>query len=300
MRCLYNGVHPCGKCPACLANRQRAFCFRLDQERNACSFYFWLTLQYDEEHVPHIEGSSEYCFDKSHCRAFFEKLRKRYKVKGYSFKHFLVSEYGPNFTHRPHYHCLLLVYSGKPLSVQYTDRKEMREFILNEAWPNGHVTEKSFHGRVLAYLTKYCLKPELIGESHTMKPFSLISPGIGLSYIDTLPKKQIEQMIEKRDFTVRYGTSKIQLPRYLVDKLLPHSLEDLRNSIPSDPGGDWSEYDRLVHIRQDFNDSVNLKVSQRVNYLLSAYGENMYDFVIRNREAKFQEFRSKLRNRKDL
>ena len=96
MRCLYDGVHPCGRCPACLANRQRGFMFRLDQERDSSSWYYWLTLQYDEDHVPRL-SSGEYCFSKDHCRAFFEHIRIKYREFGITFKHFLVSEYGPYF-----------------------------------------------------------------------------------------------------------------------------------------------------------------------------------------------------------
>ena len=208
MRCIYDGVHPCGKCPACLANRQRAFCFRLDQEKDKCSFYFWLTLQYSDAFVPRLEDG-EMCFSKEHCRQFFEKIRKRYQEKRgnlaqFKFKHFLVSEYGPNSTHRPHYHLLLLVYSDLPLAKVYKVRCEMKDYILHEAWPYGYVTEKSFHGRVLSYLTKYCTKPELIGEKHTMKPFTLISRGIGLSFIDDLDPLHLDHTIICRPIAGRF------------------------------------------------------------------------------------------------
>lgn len=301
MRCLYNGEYPCGKCPACFANRQRGFMFRLDQERENCSFYFWLTLQYDEDHVPHVEGSSEYCFSKEHCRGFFEKLRKRYKLQGFTFKHFLVSEYGPNGTHRPHYHCLLMVYSDKGLSELYKARKEMREFILEKAWVHGHVTEKSFHGRVLRYLTKYCLKPELLGDKHTMNPFTLISPGIGLSYLTKLGEKRLQKMRDSLDFTVRYGSGKMSLPRYYVDKIFPHGKKDLLSLIPEDESDidAWSDYNKLQSIRDQFNQLHNTITTQHVNLLVQK-GKFEYSEFEKNRNAKFQEFRSKLRLRKDL
>ena len=174
MRCLYNGDHPCGKCPACLANRQRGFMFRLDKEREFCSFYFWLTLQYDPDHVPRT-NSGDMCFDKKHCRLFFEHIRIKYRESGINFKHFLVSEYGGKATKRPHYHCLLMVYCPDDLSLpeMYKIRHEMRDYLVDGAWKYGHVTEKSFHGRVIRYLTKYCCKPEIVGDYHEMSPFTL-------------------------------------------------------------------------------------------------------------------------------
>lgn len=296
MRCLYDGVHPCGKCPACLANRQRAFCFRLDQEKDVCAFYYWLTLQYDNDHVPRLEND-EMCFSKEHCRSFFEKLRKRYEPKGYKFKHFLVSEYGSNSTHRPHYHCLLMVYSDKPLNELYLARKEMKEFIIEKAWENGHVTEKSFHGRVLSYLTKYCCKPELLGQKHTMKPFTLISRGIGLSYLDKLSDERKRQMIEKLDFTVHYGKSKIQLPRYYVDKIMPHSAQLERDYLSL---GKWDSYEQLHALRRRIFDKQKQITLQRVGGIIAKdIREEIHERENRI-SANWSNFKSKVNSRKDL
>lgn len=309
MRCLYDGVHPCGKCPACLANRQRAFMFRLDQEKENCKFYFWITLQYSDEYVPRIKDShlsdiaedpNEMCFSKEHCRQFFERLRKRYcKKNGSTFKHFLVCEYGPNSTHRPHYHLLLMVYNDLDLATNFHIRKEMREYIIHDAWDYGHVTEKSFHGRVLAYLTKYCTKPELLGQNHTMKPFTLISRGIGLCLLDKIPEKQKSQMIENLDFTYRYGSGKIQLPRYYVDRILPHSLEDLRKATPTKylkRRSSWSEFDRISDIRR--------RLAEKQSVLSKAYGikREDEDYIQRKDRIDYElsKFKSKIKMRKDL
>lgn len=307
MRCLYDGEHPCGRCPSCLANRQRAFMYRLDQEKDHCSFYFWLTLQYDDEHVPRL-SDGEMCFSKEHCHKFFEKLRSRYKERFY-FKHFLVSEYGPNSTHRPHYHCLLLCYDQSPSSIsqRYEDRHEIRKFLIEKAWPHGHVTEKSFHGRVLRYLTKYCLKPELLGQKHTMKPFTLISRGIGLSYLDSIPEEQKQQMIKDLNFTVRYGSGHLSLPRYYVDKLVPHSLEDLQKLIPEDVENEesWIPYREMQDLRERLQDQHNKQVFNRAkNQLRKDVSIGAIGQDIRHRDrvisTSWNNFISVSKSRKDL
>lgn len=294
MRCIYDGVYPCGRCPACLANRQRAFCFRLDQEKEACSFYFWLTLQYSDDYVPWQDG--EMCFSKEHCRGFFEKVRKRYEPKGYKFKHFLVSEYGPNGTHRPHYHCLLMVYSDKPLNVLFVERNEMKQFLVTDAWPYGHVTEKSFHGRVLSYLTKYCCKPEVIGQFHKMKPFTLISRGIGLCYLDKISEQKKRQMVEDLDFTVHYGKGKMQLPRYYVDRIAPHSLDDLRNASRD---MDFDVYSQIMRLRLGLRRQQRELLDRR-----EAAGEALGQEDSKLREnrisAIWSNFKSKVKSRKEL
>lgn len=309
MRCLYDGPHPCGKCPACLANRQRAFCFRLDQEKDKALFYYWLTLQYSDEYVPHTERG-EMCFSKEHCRRLFETLRKRYKKQDLTFKHFLVSEYGPNATHRPHYHCLLLVYSDRKRKIkELVDiRSEMRDFI-RETWYYGHVEEKSFHGRVISYLTKYCCKPELVGEYHEMKPFTLISPGIGKCYVDSLSDDRIQYMIEHNDFTVHYGSGKMQLPRYIVDKIFPHSKQDLLDSVPSDFDSavdlqqKMTEYQKLYLLRLQMQRDQNALQLQKANANLQKYGDDSAALA-RDKEShrrqRFAEFKANLKNRKNL
>lgn len=281
--------------------------FRLDQEKENCSFYFWITLTYADEFLPRIknylppphEDPNETCFSKTHCREFFERLRKRYARKnGSKFKHFLVCEYGPNETHRPHYHLLLMVYNDFDLSKNFKLRKEMRDFIIHDAWSYGNVKEKPFHGGVLSYLTKYCCKPDLINLKRTMKPFTLISPGIGECLLDKITEKHKQQMIDKLDFTYRYGRSKIQLPRYYVDKILPHSLQDLRNAIPSDPldPANWKEYDRIKDIRSRLADRQSALAKKEA---ITHFDED-YEVMNNRRNYEFTKFVERAKRRKNF
>ena len=276
--------------------------FRLDQEKDNSKFYFWLTLTYSDDHVPRF-NDGEMCFSKVHCRDFFEKIRKRYEKHGHKFKHFLVSEYGPEATHRPHYHCLLMVYNDFTPEQNFLVRKEMREFLIHDCWRYGHVQEKAYHGGVLKYLTKYCCKPELSGEQHTMSPFTLISRGIGLSLLDRIPDAHKKQMIDRLDFTYSYNGGKIQLPRYYVDRILPHSLQDVRDSIIS---GDWESFEKLKDIRNRLQQKQNYKSIRAHADLLNIDsfdfdGFNKYEFIKNDTRAyQFAEFRSKLKRRKNL
>lgn len=299
MRCLWNGVYPCGKCPACLANRQRGFMFRLDQEKDFASWYYWLTLQYDEDHVPRLP-SGEYCFSKDHCRLFFEHIRIKYRGANVTFKHFLVSEYGPNSTHRPHYHCLLLVYVPEDMTIQkkYYLHKEMRTYLIEQAWKYGHVTEKAFHGRVLRYLTKYCCKPEIIGEYHEMPPFTLISKGIGLDYLDKLGVKRLDQMRQRMDFTVHYGSGKMQLPRYYLEKIMPHTIS-LKEWLSSD----FDSLDQKYANKDKFRKFHEKKQRQQLLQIQNNFGDDTYAYLKKrksDRSYAYDEFKTKIKQRKSL
>lgn len=282
--------------------------FRLDKEKEVCSWYFWLTLQYDPDHVPRT-SSGDMCFDKKHCRAFFEHIRIKYRESGITFKHFLVSEYGGNATKRPHYHCLLMIYApdNMSLSEKYKINREMRDYLIHKAWKYGHVTEKAFHGRVLRYLTKYCCKPEIVGDYHEMPPFALISPGIGAKYLESLSADRIDQMINSRDFTAWYGNKKINLPRYHLDKILPASKQ---KAIESYLNGDYDTFDQIMvnrRIRQEANlkhaelSAAKIESNFKSNSDLTGFDTYRYlRYLQSNRDYEYQQFTTKIRQRKDL
>ena len=184
---------------------------------------FWLTLTYNDFSIPLNEENMP-LFSKSHCRFFFETLRKKYR-NVCKFKHFLVSEYGDQ-TLRSHYHCLLFVYLNdkQNLKSEFDLRKDILSTIQNKAWPFGFAYNKEWHGGVFSYLTKYCCKPELLGEPVADKPFTLISPGIGISYLKELDLKQREKDL---DFTCFFNGKPMTLPRYYMDKICPSRVPGL-------------------------------------------------------------------------
>lgn len=280
--------------------------FRLDKEKDLCSWYYWLTLQYDQDHVPKTI-SGDLCFDKSHCRKFFEHTRIKYRELGITFKHFLVSEYGGNGTHRPHYHCLLMVYCPDhfDLKQKFEINREMRDYLIHQAWKYGHVTEKGFHGRVLRYLTKYCCKPELVGDYHEMPPFTLISPGIGEGYLAKLSSDRLDQIRETGDFSVRYGSGIITLPRYLQEKIMPSSLDKFRKALDS---RDYELSQAILNNRsikrKRAKELVNQDLKKFENQFNNKdFGLDIYRYLRlakSNRDYEYQQFKTKIQQRKDL
>ena len=89
IKCFYpvkteKGLRPCGQCAACLVSKQLAWKFRLNQEVLKSDAAFWLTLQYDDEHLPRSNGIP--CVNKLHCQNYFRQIRKyidRNNLQGY-------------------------------------------------------------------------------------------------------------------------------------------------------------------------------------------------------------------------
>ena len=218
MKCFYpvkvgNGVRPCGQCAACLVNKSLSWKFRLEKEVLVSDIAFWLTLQYDDEHLPRSNGIP--CVSKDHCINYFHKLRRWIKNNDLklTFKYFLVSEYGPQ-TLRPHYHALLLF---KLPGMAFEPMLQLRQTLYEQCksrWYHGHVQESLFHSGVIRYLSKYVFKD---AQSHLypVPTFRLISKGIGEDY---LQKLDLQGLI--RDC---WRDPSGLVPRYYRDKLLPSS-----------------------------------------------------------------------------
>lgn len=92
----------CGKCPECRKLKSRDWQFRSFFEfYNNPHQAFFFTATYEDSYLPRYNGKP--CFDSEHIKSFMARLRARVgKVR-----YFVVSEYG-GFTHRPHYHFVLV------------------------------------------------------------------------------------------------------------------------------------------------------------------------------------------------
>lgn len=190
---------PCGKCPACLSNNRQRWTIRLVAEFEYCVFGSFVTLTYDDLHLP-SNG-----VNKRDCQLFLKRLRKLYGDR--SFRYFLCSEYGDT-THRPHYHVLFFCYQG--------DYDAFNEAVF-KSWANGFVKFGFIEPASIAYCTKYCMKTTAVppGQNST---FVLMSrnPGIGVAHIQDYKEYYSKSMNIVR---VNLHGRTAPMPRYYRDKV---------------------------------------------------------------------------------
>lgn len=140
---------------------------------------------------------------------FFKRFRK--SLKGDKIKYYAVGEYGDKARYftplgRPHYHALIF-YRGN-LDWFNVSLK------IKEAWPYGICQVLPVQG-AQGYVTKYILKFDK--REHIVKPFSLISHGLGIEYLsDAMTRYHQRNLIS---FASKPGGFKISLPRYYKDKI---------------------------------------------------------------------------------
>ena len=193
---------PCNRCIPCLINKRNDWSFRLEQEYKHSRSALFVTLTYDEKHLP-----TDASLNKKHIQDYLKRLRKRDGTN--TIRYFAVGEYGSNYG-RPHYHVILFNCSESHARASWNDSKGNPIGMVHI----GKVTAAS-----IAYCTKYIVQPELSAPG-LQKPFSLMSRkyGIGAHYLtDEMVAWHRSGM---RNYTMRYD-QKCRLPRFYREKIWP-------------------------------------------------------------------------------
>lgn len=168
---------PCGHCLGCLEDRAKDWTVRNLMELKTSDNAIFLTLTYDEAHLPLNHGLPT--LRKIDLSAFMKRLRKHFQP--FKLRFFACGEYGTK-TFRPHYH--LIVY-GYP---SYWNRWAETE-ILSDIWKNGNVYLGSVTAQSIAYVSRYVVKKQgnssVLNTKYQEKEFVDMSrmPGIGAEWI---------------------------------------------------------------------------------------------------------------------
>lgn len=158
---------PCGQCRGCRLERSRQWAVRCMHESKMHEFNCFLTLTYDDAHLP--DNGNLYYPD---FQKFMKRLRKRFK--GVEINYYMCGEYGERFG-RPHYHVCLF-------GVDFLDRKEFRKGesgfmtytseLLSKIWTDGDAFVGDLTFESAAYCARYIMK-KLTGAAAVMQQIRL-------------------------------------------------------------------------------------------------------------------------------
>lgn len=269
-------VVPCGKCNACLVRSRMEWACRLEYEDRQAKSSFFVTLSYDNDHLPvveYVEPDTGACFyngvvSKRDIQLFMKRLRKELDSLGCKLRYYLISEYGPQ-TLRPHYHGLFFLDS-------VVDHDSFHRACCS-AWPlcrPERLTVDAVTAERIKYCTEYALTKNSI-PSYLEPNFRLMSrrPGIGASYVDLMGKWHKSE----RFFTYMNDNHVITLPRYYREKLYDHeTLEnraadlekqafDRETAMRSDAGFDEETYQRNKRVAiADYNRVTDFLLNKKL------------------------------------
>lgn len=192
----YEFFVPCGKCMYCRLQRRKEWTVRLIHENEQHKKSSFITLTYDDEHLP-----DDSTLVKSDLQKFIKKIRKT----GRNIKYYACGEYGEN-TKRPHYHILMF-------GVDYDEQK-----FIKRTWENGSVHIGFITPDSIRYTAQYIDK-KIYGEraaDHYKKripEFQCQSQGLGLKYL----QDNLERITE--DGFIIFKGKEHTIPRYYLKKM---------------------------------------------------------------------------------
>lgn len=220
---------PCGQCIGCRLDKSLQWALRCVHEASMHDENSFVTLTYDEKHLPTDESLC-----KRHHQDFIRRLRREFPK--HKVRYFLCGEYGDT-NMRPHYHALLFGIDF-PDKTFWSESKENKIYIspdLLRLWPFGLSWIGSVTWQSAAYVARYVLKKvngdnaweryckdinTETGECRVLEPEYIAMsrrPGIGREWYRAYKKDA------RKDFLTHDG-KKFKLPRY-YDQII--ELEDI-------------------------------------------------------------------------
>ena len=225
-------LRPCGQCISCRIEKSQDTATRIMHETTLHDHNLFLTLTYDEKHLP-AHGSLN--------PEDLTKLLKRLRHHQGPLRYYGVGEYGTELL-RPHLHIITFglalpdltpAAQSKAGEVLYTSQ------TLTDIWGKGIAQIGTVTPKSAAYVARYSLKkitgdrkeeayrrvnPET-GETWTVAPeFARMSrrPGIGMGWY-----QQFKNDCFPSDYLIRDGR-RIRVPRLYALKLPEHELTALK------------------------------------------------------------------------
>ncbi|AXH77128.1 MAG: replication initiator protein [Microviridae sp.] len=176
----------CGQCMHCRINNRRHWANRLMLESTSHEFNCFVTLTYDDDHLPKTCGCkacSGYhetgTLKPKHGTDFLKRLRFDLSTKNRVCRFYWVGEYGDT-TQRPHYHALLFGVS------------EIETSTIQAHWPYGHVMVGECNIHTASYTAQYVTKKltksddPLLNGRHPEYARMSNRPGIGAYAADSI------------------------------------------------------------------------------------------------------------------
>ena len=150
---------PCGQCIGCRLERSRQWAMRCLHEAQLHENNCFITLTYDDAHLPG---------DRSLHYSDFQKFLKRFRksLGGAKIRYYMAGEYGEKFG-RPHWHACIFGYDfhDKKLfkrtaagSLIYTSEH------LKKLWPFGHSSIGDVTFESAAYVARYIIPTRNISK----------------------------------------------------------------------------------------------------------------------------------------
>jgi len=146
---ISNLLLPCGSCLGCRLEKSRQWGTRILHEASLHDNNMFITLTYDDEHLPIDES-----INVKHFQLFMKKYRK--KISPNKIRFFHCGEYGTE-NRRPHYHAIIFNHIFEDITPCNQEGMYQSE-NLSQIWENGFTSIGNVTLESATYVAKYILK----------------------------------------------------------------------------------------------------------------------------------------------
>jgi len=257
-------ILPCGKCAACINRKIQEWTFRLDNERINSKVTYFVTLTYNNYHVP-INRYGKMELKKEHVQQFLKKLRYdkdndpeygifedhyfKCNLRYENIRYYAVGEYGTE-RKRPHYHLVMYNCSKKAI-IDNWEYGEVDIQIPRSSQAIGYVI-KYLHKRIYN-ITPKNVKPE----------FSLMSKGIGLGYVEKMKqwhKKNLDILYTSNERATKIPMSRFYREKLFTEKERSDQIPIIKNNLETNERNEIKKYGEAgARHKQDQAERVFLK-----------------------------------------
>lgn len=198
---------PCGQCIGCRLEYSRQWALRIQKEATLYKDNYFLTITYDQEHLPWIDTINEETGElilgnpliPKHFTKFMKDLREywdyHYKHQGIRF--YGCGEYGEKHE-RPHYHICLMNFPIPEEELEFEKNNELGDALykcqlIEDIWGKGLIRIGALTWQSAAYVARYILKKqkgecseEIYRSKGQIPEFTRMSrkPGIGKGWYE--------------------------------------------------------------------------------------------------------------------
>lgn len=267
---------PCGHCIGCRLDYSREWANRCTLEAKKHKNNYFITLTYDEEHLP--EGGT---LIKKDLQDFIKRLRAtwEYKYNEKEIKFYACGEYGGK-TERPHYHVILFNMPIKTENLQPYKINEQHEMLykcreLDKIWGKGFVTVGGVSWNSCAYVARYMTKKhkgpgaeKYYKEKGIIPEFCTMSrrPGIGRAYYE----ENKEEIYWNDEITIptKSGVTKVKPSKY-YDKLYDQEQPEIMESIKKDRENAIKKIEQVKMSKTTIDKKQQLRVEEEEKQMKS-------------------------------
>lgn len=253
---------PCRHCIGCRLDHSREWANRVIMEQTYHSESWFVTLTYDDEHLPRAFPadpatgeviSVHASLRKSDLQKFFKRLR----ASGQQLRYYAAGEYGST-TYRPHYHCIIFGLHLDDLVLLRTNFSNQPYYTSNfisKLWPFGiHVVGRlTFESA--AYVARYTMKKSSRGYTADYYRLAGIEPEF---QVMSLKPAIARRFYDDHQDLFQYNTFSVATPTGGVLMTMPEYFRKLQRR--DDP---------RAHVEHAHNAFVNAAVKRHLKLLFT-------------------------------